>query len=249
MDDLPLAAVKSLIEVFDTYHLIHIAYRMPRKSDTHSRVIEVADQLLEEGIRPTQQNVRERIGSGSLTTINRALNDWWHTLAQRISRRNEHPELPEPVLTLASQAWDRALAYAEHRFDAQRQLLEQKQEELVSAARQRSSNEEHALADAQRQNARLLDRCEQLAQDKRELEKRTLDLEEQLLRLTAERDAAKRELRQLQHLGAGGVEQTEAMIELRVRARLQEEELQRLRQLGNQLSQENARLRSQAGGS
>src|SRR5690349_14146348 len=89
--------------LFNTYYSIHIAYHMPRKSDTHSRVIEVADQLLEEGVRPTQQNVRERLGSGSLTTINRALNDWWHTLAQRISRRNEHPELPEPVLTLANQ--------------------------------------------------------------------------------------------------------------------------------------------------
>lgn len=230
--------------VFDTYHSIHIAYRMPKKSDTHSRVIEVADQLLAEGVRPTQQNVRERIGSGSLTTINRALNDWWHTLAQRISRRNEHPELPEPVLILANQTWDRALAYAEHRFAAQRQLLEQKQQELLSAAQQRNSGDEQVLADAQRQNARLLDRCEQFAQEKREIEKRTLELEEQLLKLTVERDAARREIRQLQHLGAGGGEQTEAMIELRVRARLQEEELQRLRELGDRLSQENARLRS-----
>jgi chromosome segregation ATPase len=219
---------------------------MPRKSDTHSRVIEVADQLLEEGVRPTQQNVRERLGSGSLTTINRALNDWWHTLAQRISRRNEHPELPEPVLTLANQTWDRALAYAEHQFSDQRQALELKQQELLQAIEQKSSGGERALAEAQQQNARLLDRCEALAQEKRELEKRVFELEEMQLKLTVERDNAQREVRQLQHMGAGGMEQTEAMIELRVRARMQEEELQRLRQLSDRLSQENAQLRNRS---
>jgi len=61
-----------------------------------------------------------------------------------------------------------------------------------------------------------------------------------------ERDNAQREVRQLQHMGAGGMEQTEAMIELRVRARMQEEELQRLRQLSDRLSQENARLRNRS---
>jgi chromosome segregation ATPase len=217
---------------------------MPKKSDTHSRVIAVADQLLEEGIRPTQQNVRERLGSGSLTTINRALNDWWHTLAQRVARRNEHPELPEPVLTLANQVWDRALAYAEHRFMEQKRALEQRQQELLQTVQQKSSGEERALADAQRQNARLLDRCEQLAQEKRALEQRLFELEEQQLRLTMERDAAQRELRQLHHLGAAGSGQAEEMIELRVRSRMQEEELQRLRELGDRLSQENAQLRN-----
>ncbi|QSR35210.1 hypothetical protein CFI10_09405 [Marinobacterium iners] len=220
---------------------------MSKKSDTHARVIEVADQLLEEGIRPTQQNVRERLGSGSLTTINRALNDWWHTLAQRISRRNEHPELPEPVLTLANQAWDRALAYAEHQFAEQKQALEQRQQELLQSAQQKNSGGERALSDAHSQNARLLDRCEQLAQEKRELERRVFELEEQQLKLTVERDTAQREVRQLQHMGAENGGHAEAMIELRVRSRMQEEELQRLRQLGDRLSQENARLRNRLG--
>lgn len=234
------------MNAFNTYHSIHIAYHMPRKSDTHSKVIEVADQLLEEGIRPTQQNVRERLGSGSLTTINRALNDWWHTLSQRITRRNEHPELPEPVLNLANQTWDRALAYAEHQFSAQKQALEQRQKELLLAVEQKNSGGEQVLADAHQQNARLLDRCEQLAQEKRELERRVFELEEQQLRITVERDTAQREVRQFQHLNAGGAEQTEALIELKVRSRMQEEELQRLRKLGDQLNHENARLRSRA---
>lgn len=217
---------------------------MAKKNDTHSRAIEVADRLLEEGIRPTQQNVRERLGTGSLTTINRALNDWWHTLAERIQRRNEHPELPEPVVQLANQTWNRALAYAEHRFNQQRAAIERQQTELQQAVEAQRSGGEAALLEAQKQNARLLERCERLADDKHRLEKRILELEEQVIRLGMERDQTQHEIKQLQKLGSHQGLHDEAMIELRVRTRIQEEELQRLRRQNDQLSRENATFKT-----
>jgi uncharacterized protein (UPF0335 family) len=217
---------------------------MAKKNDTHSRAIEVADRLLEEGIRPTQQNVRERLGTGSLTTINRALNDWWHTLAERIQRRNEHPELPEPVVQLANQTWNRALAYAEHRFNQQRAAIERQQAELQQAVEAQRSGGETALLEAQKQNARLLERCERLADDKHRLEKRILELEEQVIRLGMERDQTQHEIKQLQKLGSHQGLHDEAMIELRVRTRIQEEELQRLRRQNDQLSRENATFKT-----
>lgn len=217
---------------------------MAKKNDTHSRAIEVADKLLEEGIRPTQQNVRERLGTGSLTTINRALNDWWHTLSERIQRRNEHPELPEPVVQLANQTWNRALAYAEHRFNQQRAEIERKQAELRQTVEAQRSGGEVALLEAQKQNARLLERCERLADEKHVLEKRILELEEQHIRLGMERDRAQHEVKQLQQLGSHQGVYDEAMIELRVRARIQEEELQRLRQQNDHLSRENAAFKA-----
>lgn len=217
---------------------------MANKNDTHSRAIEVADRLLEEGIRPTQQNVRERLGTGSLTTINRALNDWWHTLAERIQRRNEHPELPEPVVQLANQTWNRALAYAEHRFNQQRAAIERQQAELQQAVEAQRSGGETALLEAQKQNARLLERCERLADDKHRLEKRILELEEQVIRLGMERDQTQHEIKQLQKLGSHQGLHDEAMIELRVRTRIQEEELQRLRRQNDQLSRENATFKT-----
>lgn len=218
---------------------------MTRKNDTHSRAIEVADRLLEEGIRPTQQNVRERLGTGSLTTINRALNDWWHTLAERVQRRNEHPELPEPVVQLANQTWNRALAYAEHRFDQQRAEIERRHSELQQQIDSKRSGGETALLDAQKQNARLLERCERLADEKHGLEKRILELEEQHIRMSMERDRALHEVKQLQKLSSHQGLNDEAMIELRVRTRIQEEELQRLKQQNDTLSRENATLKSQ----
>ncbi len=217
---------------------------MARKNDTHSRAIEVADKLLEEGIRPTQQNVRERLGTGSLTTINRALNDWWHTLAERVQRRNEHPELPEPVVQLANQTWNRALAYAEHRFDQQRAEIEQQKAKLQQAVDAQRTGGEAALLEAQKQNARLLERCERLGDEKHTLEKRILELEEQHIRLSMERDQARHEVKQLHKLSSHQGLHDEAMIELRVRSRIQEEELQRLRRQNDQLSKENAAFKS-----
>ncbi|MBA4502289.1 DNA-binding protein [Marinobacterium marinum] len=217
---------------------------MVKKSDTHSRAIEIADSLLEKGIRPTQQNVREQLGTGSLTTINRALNDWWHTLAERVQRRNEHPELPEPVVQLANQTWNRALAYAEHRFNQQRAEIEQQQAQLQQAVEAQRSGGEAAMLDAQKQNARLLERCERLGDEKHVLEKRILELEEQNIRLGIERDRAAHEVKQLQVLGNHQEGHDEAMIELRVRVRIQEEELQRLRRQNDLLSKENALLKA-----
>lgn len=217
---------------------------MTKKNDTHSRAIAIADQLLEEGIRPTQQNVRERLGSGSLTTINRALNDWWHTLAERVQRRNQHPELPEPVARLANQTWDRALAYAEHRFTQQRQALEQEQSAIREQADRMRSGGEQALFDAHQQNARLLERCEQLAEEKRQLEKRVFDLEEANIHLGAEKDHFKRELKQMERMSSGSTVTAEEIIELRVRSKVQEEELQRLRDQNHKLTGEVARLRT-----
>lgn len=217
---------------------------MTKKSDTHSRAIAVADQLLEEGIRPTQQNVRERLGSGSLTTINRALNDWWHTLAERIQRRNQHPELPEPVVRLANQTWDRALAYAEHRFEQQRLALEEEQNAVREQTERMRSGGEQALLEAQQQNGRLLERCEQLAEEKRQLERRVFELEESSIRLSAQNDNLKRGLKQLERMGNGSAVATEEMIELRVRGKVQEEELQRLREQNHKLTGEVARLRT-----
>jgi len=215
---------------------------MIQKQGTRERVFAAADKLLEEGVRPTQQAVRERIGSGSLTTINRALNDWWQTLGERINRQREHPELPEPVLNIASQLWDRALAYAEHRFEEQRQQLLSQQQELRSQIAKREQGGSRALQELQEQNGRLLSRCESLADDKHELEQKLLKADEQQYRLSARVEELERKLREQERMVVGG-DSGEALIEARVRLRIQEEELQRLRNRNDELNRENAMLR------
>lgn len=216
---------------------------MIHKQGTRERVFAAADALLEAGIRPTQQAVREKIGSGSLTTINRALNDWWQTLGERITRQQQHPELPEPVLNIANQLWDRALAYAENRFEEQRQQLLIEQQALHDRVNEQEHEGSQALQELQDQNGRLLNRCETLADEKHELEQRLLKADEQQYRLTSRLEELERKLREQQRMGESGGASSEALIEARVRLRIQEEELQRLRDRNDALNRENAMLR------
>jgi len=49
---------------------------MARQGITREQVFAAAEELREEGIAPTVQTVRERIGSGSFSTINAHLGAW-----------------------------------------------------------------------------------------------------------------------------------------------------------------------------
>jgi len=64
------------------------AYRPPgRPGIAPSRVYAAADALFREGVRPTIEKVRERVG-GSPNRITKYLEDWWATLAKRVEIGN-----------------------------------------------------------------------------------------------------------------------------------------------------------------
>jgi hypothetical protein len=56
-----------------------------RRGIAQSDVAIAADALLREGVRPTIERVRARLGRGSPNTINPLLDDWWRSLASRLS--------------------------------------------------------------------------------------------------------------------------------------------------------------------
>lgn len=216
-------------------------------SDTRQKVFVAADQLLEQGVKPTQQNVRDLIGSGSLTTINKALGDWWQSLGERISRRNQHPELPEPVLSAAGKLWDQALAYAERRFGEQCRALEADYRERLEQLQHDDRSRGAEVRQLQEQNARLLERNEQLSAQLDESQGERLRLEERIIRLVSDNEDKARLLKQherLQHRDAGGMD-TEELLDARVRLRIQEEEVKRVQASNDRLADENARLRQQ----
>ncbi|KGK41798.1 hypothetical protein LH51_12280 [Nitrincola sp. A-D6] len=217
---------------------------MARSSNTHQAVLKAADTLLEQGIRPTQQNVRELIGSGSITTINRALGDWWASLSERLHRRQDHPELPEPVVKLASQTWDRALAYAEKRFHEQVTLYSDKIATLEQALKQAEQGGGQALSALQHEHQALLQRHTVLLEEFRQHSQDYRDLEEKLFRVSAKLDTAERELHQASQISPG-LSQNDEVIEYRVKIRIQEEELARLKKQNTDLQSDNAGLRRQ----
>lgn len=78
-----------------------------------------ADQLLVEGLRPTIERVRQKIGRGSPNTVSPMLERWFATLGKRLGNGSGAPvqssaanAMPPALLQVAHQVWDAARAEA-----------------------------------------------------------------------------------------------------------------------------------------
>ena len=139
-----------------------------------------ADALIAEGLRPTIERVRLKIGRGSPNTVSPMLEGWFGTLGQRLGVTEKPPEqgaLPEPVLRAATGLWEVALLSAQE--DAQaaiRQLrenlaadrfaLEAREADLThqkQALKDRQEAFDEALQLARRQVADLSSRLDESA--------------------------------------------------------------------------------------
>lgn len=224
---------------------------MPRKSDTADRVLEVADRLLEQGIRPTQQNVREQIGSGSISTINRALNEWWQQLGVRLRENRERPDLPEPVLEGANRLWQQALGYADHVYKERKAELDERYKAIQTEAQAAKSYASEELDSLREQNIRLLEERELAVHTQQDLRQQILQLESNVIRLNGEKSELEREVKQhalmldrSPSVHSAAID-TQALIELKVALRLSQEECSRLEVSQQSLTDENAVLRKQ----
>ncbi len=101
---------------------------MARQGISKKQVFEAATALLDEGTPPTVQNVRNRIGSGSYTTINTHLAVWRQEHAGQVPANI--PALPEKVMAVFNQAWAVAVKAAQADVDTQRQALDAMRREL-----------------------------------------------------------------------------------------------------------------------
>ncbi|MFZ2389138.1 MAG: DNA-binding protein [Polaromonas sp.] len=80
-----------------------------------------ADALIAEGLRPTIERVRQKIGRGSPNTVSPLLETWFATLAGRLGvgsgSKNGGGDLPQPVQQAAAMLWDTALRSARERAE------------------------------------------------------------------------------------------------------------------------------------
>lgn len=72
---------------------------------TEADVLEAADALLARGERPTIERVRQELGRGSPNTVNRHLDAWWASLAQRVKGRSGST-LPASLLELCGRLYE-----------------------------------------------------------------------------------------------------------------------------------------------
>ena len=94
---------------------------MARHGITKAQVFAAADDLANEGVRPTVKLVRERIGTGSFSTITPLLNDW--NSERGDDRVRSIPEMPEGVLSSCRSLWAVAWTASQDALQAERDGL------------------------------------------------------------------------------------------------------------------------------
>ena len=104
---------------------------MSRPGVSYEDVSKVATALLSQGTHPSVQRVRNELGTGSNTTIDRYLKSWQETFKQK--KRTVLPEtLPEELVAPMETFWQTAMARAEANYQGFKQELQEKHEEIES---------------------------------------------------------------------------------------------------------------------
>ncbi|MDM0015763.1 DNA-binding protein [Variovorax sp. J22P168] len=121
-----------------------------------AQVREAADALLQEGLRPTIERVRQKIGSGSPNTVSPMLERWFATLGRRLGGDGRHSaqssssgeahQLPLAIVQAAQQFWTVAQREADQvqiqQTEATRRALELERTDL--AHRETELQQRHA---------------------------------------------------------------------------------------------------------
>ena len=96
---------------------------------TVEQIHQTADSLAQQGIKPTQTNVREALGGGSFTTIAEALKSWRQE--QETVTQLQAVVIPQDITdrtqTLTAQIWETAQALANERLTKEREALAHKE--------------------------------------------------------------------------------------------------------------------------
>ena len=193
-------------------------------------VYQAADALIAEGLRPTIERVRQKIGRGSPNTVSPLLDAWFGTLSARLgldgAAKEEGGQLPEPVQQAAILLWDTALSSA--RQEATQALEHNRQSldaERTALAQQIADFEHHRQALAARQLA-----CDEALQMARS------QLEEKNARLEAAGIRLQRQEREIDELHE----------KLKIREQEREAGLRRSEEEAQRHAQERLRLEARA---
>jgi chromosome segregation ATPase len=171
-----------------------------------------ADALIAEGLRPTIERVRQRLGRGSPNTVSPMLEAWFATLGKRLGKvdstelGNEVPQvlqqgiakLWESALLISRQSAAQETERATEALTAERTALEAQETELARREQilsERESASTEALALAERQFSELGTRFTELQNHLQQRENELLELrvEYSSLQTTKESDSRKHE--------------------------------------------------------
>lgn len=189
-------------------------------SDIYARIRQAAFELVAEGSWPTVADVRQRLGTGSNTTINNTLKEWRHEFLSRIATSARRPDWSPGVAEAFEQVWQKACDEAERQLEgvkaealAQVEALEADLAALKAELDARAG-ELAALANLlDGKNAQIDAQEKQLRAE----EARARAQDERLTQLDAELVDARQALREQQAQAEARLAEAEARAEQRVR--------------------------------
>lgn len=105
---------------------------------TDKDIFAAAEDMQAAGQRPTQTNIREKLGGGSFATIGPALKRWRDERSEEseLAEVELPPELAEAISTLGGRVWQSAISVAESRLNSERDALAAVREELDAEVRE-----------------------------------------------------------------------------------------------------------------
>lgn len=190
-------------------------------SDIASRIRATAQQLVAEGIWPTVINVRERLGTGSNTTINNELRAWRQWFLARVSSSTRRPDWPDVLGDAMDALWQAACGQAESQLEA---LRAEATAELV-ALHETSTRQAEALQEADAARLQAQEERETACAERDARAQACAHLERQLAERETELAAARRDaenlreqLRTLAHQHEAALAAHEHQAGLRVQA-------------------------------
>lgn len=159
---------------------------------TTEQIHATADQLAQQGIKPTQTNVREALGGGSFTTIAEALRTWRQE--QETVTQLQAVVIPQDITdrtqTLTAQIWETAQAIANERLAKEREALAHKEALLIGE----NDEMQKVVATLENEQAELTNQLDTLNNENSSLNTRNNELENIVnslkTQLQAEKDRA-----------------------------------------------------------
>ena len=127
---------------------------------TTQQIHSIADQLHEQGIKPTLAEVRKALGGGSFTTISEAMKSWRQDNQQEEQLRQV--ELPssiaERLQTLGADMWQTAIDIANDRLVKEREALES----IKAKAQAETDEAQEAVKTLESEQADLLEQLDEV---------------------------------------------------------------------------------------
>lgn len=160
---------------------------------TTQQIHQKADELHEQGIKPTLANVRTALGGGSFTTISDAMQSWReeHKEEQQLQQVDLPSGITERLHTLGADVWRTAIEIANDRLAKERDALE------IIKAKAQQEVEEHkeSVRTLEEEQAELLKQLDELTNKADQAEATAEQAEAELDSLKLENAELKGELK------------------------------------------------------